>query len=118
MNDKTVFRNPLKIQTLLDALQTIIDEEPDVYPDYRRVTLREAKEWLSDCYRMVELYQDRIVPGFRERLAKRVEVVRCKDCKMWKRHKGITVSSNGHCFINDTCMNQNDFCSYGERKDE
>lgn len=37
-----------------------------------------------------------------------VEVVRCKDCKYWI------------CAINDCHsrgMKQNDFCSYGERKD-
>lgn len=33
-----------------------------------------------------------------------VEVVRCKDC--WKRYK--------HCF--EKMLDDNDFCSYGERK--
>lgn len=33
-----------------------------------------------------------------------VEVVRCKDC--WKRYK--------HCF--DKTLEDNDYCSYGERK--
>lgn len=38
----------------------------------------------------------------------------CKDCKNWVRHTGVVDSPNGHCFYLETCMNGNDFCSYGE----
>jgi hypothetical protein len=37
-----------------------------------------------------------------------VEVVRCKDC--------VSYGGNGWCFEHDTCMEENDFCSYGERR--
>lgn len=48
-----------------------------------------------------------------------VPVVRCKDCKSWKRNVGITDSPNGHCFEHDIDTNGQDFCSYGEpRKGE
>ena len=64
--------------------------------------------------KMVEQYQDEIVPGLRELLEKRVEVVRCKDCKFlgFKDFSGIC---NGPkvCGI----VQPYDFCSYGERKD-
>ena len=46
-----------------------------------------------------------------------VEVVRCKDCKQWRRNSGIAESPNGHCFCHDIETNGHDFCSYGERKD-
>ena len=45
-----------------------------------------------------------------------VEVVRCKDCKQWRRNVGIVDSPNGHCFCHDIETNGNDFCSYGERR--
>ena len=45
-----------------------------------------------------------------------VNVVRCKDCKQWRRNIGFTDSPNGHCFYIDMDTNQNHFCSYGERR--
>ena len=44
-----------------------------------------------------------------------VEVVRCKDCKWWRRYQnGYHM---GKCIVHDTRMAEKDFCSYGERKD-
>ncbi len=53
-----------------------------------------------------------------------VEVVRCKDCKHYRNHP------NGLCYLhtepkenarghsgNAVCVEPDDFCSYGERKD-
>ena len=45
-----------------------------------------------------------------------VKVIRCNDCKEWRRHVGRVNSPNGHCFCHDTDTNGFDFCSYGERK--
>lgn len=44
-------------------------------------------------------------------------VVRCKDCQNWKQNVGFIDSPNGHCFEHDIDTNGQDFCSYGERKD-
>ena len=68
--------------------------------------------------KMVEQYQDVIVPGLRELLAKRVEVVRCKDCRKWDCYGGED-SHKGDCseLVGlESCMYEDDFCSYGERK--
>lgn len=46
------------------------------------------------------------------------EVVRCKDRDAWKRNVGIADSPNGHCFEHDIDTNGQDFCSYGERRDD
>jgi len=46
-----------------------------------------------------------------------VPVVRCKDCKQWRRNIGFTDSPNGHCFCIDLDTNQYDFCSCGEKSD-
>ncbi|MBR6654337.1 MAG: hypothetical protein IKL27_06370 [Oscillospiraceae bacterium] len=46
-----------------------------------------------------------------------VPVVRCKDCKFWFRNNGH--DKNG-CPITDSdiWMDDSDFCSYGERRDD
>ena len=41
-------------------------------------------------------------------------VVRCKDCKSWRRNVGIVDSPNGHCFERDDETNGWDYCSDGE----
>ena len=59
-----------------------------------------------------------------------VEVVRCKDCKHWGDESGKLQCSDGvlfarckvHNYLIDGrhtgwCPTENDFCSYGERKD-
>lgn len=77
---------------------------------------------------MLEKYQDEIVPGLREQLEKRVEVVRCKDC--WRRHNAnvcpmrfeevIEWDDDGYM---ETELVTHDytadwgFCDRGERKD-
>ena len=60
---------------------------------------------------MLAMYQDKIVPGLREQLAKRVEVVRCKDCAV--PHNKWTGCPN----LNGLVPPPEHFCSYGERKD-
>ena len=59
-----------------------------------------------------------------------VEVVRCRDCKYWGDEDGILQDSDGEMFARckahnhlvdgrhtGWCPSENDFCSYGERKD-
>lgn len=52
-----------------------------------------------------------------------VEVVRCKDCMHWKPSGSMAGNSEddlqpiGGCIWANCCRRANDFCSYGERKD-
>jgi hypothetical protein len=43
------------------------------------------------------------------------EVVRCKDCKACPSFDGNGI---GYCFEHGNYILENDFCSYGERKDD
>ena len=46
---------------------------------------------------------------------KRGEIVRCKECKRFYFHKGLK------CYFCRRCnfeTNENDYCSYGERRDD
>ena len=67
--------------------------------------------------KMVEQYQDVIVPGLREQLAKRVEVVRCRECKHWM----YMIDDVGLCVtdvpdIDGVVWPAYGFCCYGERR--
>ena len=44
-----------------------------------------------------------------------VNLVRCKDCKAWNRYEPASVS--GRCGFLCKMRMDDDFCSYGERKD-
>lgn len=50
-----------------------------------------------------------------------VEVVRCKDCKSWEQYNACDGTKPHRCMNHDAIFYKrtapNDFCSYGERKD-
>lgn len=72
--------------------------------------------------KMVEKYQDEIVPGLRKVIAdlesSRVEVVHCRDCKYRKteRCQMYWESEDGREQYN--WETDDDFCSSGKRRDE
>ena len=45
-----------------------------------------------------------------------VPVVRCRECKMWRKSKQFR--DNHICFRYETVTYPDDFCSYGERKED
>jgi hypothetical protein len=47
-----------------------------------------------------------------------VRVVRCKDCKEYQTDWEPSVPNVHFCAIVDGFMRPEDYCSYGERKDE
>ena len=47
------------------------------------------------------------------------EVVRCKNCKYAKKSKTVLGVPDYECLkMNTTCLDADDFCSYGEREDK
>ena len=83
------------------------------------------KHLYEQMKKMVAMYQDEIVPDLRKHLEKCVEVVRCKYCKhqrrVWindrrRKEKGYWIFS---CDQEEYGLlgADDDFCSYGERKD-
>lgn len=66
-------------------------------------------------YEEVKAYMDTLVDAFiedGEELAKSVKVVRCKDCKHWAS------AEDYDCEIHSGAFGADDFCSYGERREE
>ena len=50
--------------------------------------------------------------------ANRIEVVRCKDCKYSKHLKQYPKVNTWKCTLTDVVYRADDYCSYGERKEE
>lgn len=47
-----------------------------------------------------------------------VTVVRCKDCRYAKKSETVLAITDYRCLkMNITCLDADDFCSYGERKE-
>lgn len=47
-----------------------------------------------------------------------VQVVRCKDCKNWQTDWNPSIPDRHYCAVMDSMMKADDFCSYGERREE
>ena len=47
-----------------------------------------------------------------------VPVVRCKDCKNWQTDWNPSIPDRHYCAVMDSMMKADDFCSYGERREE
>ena len=91
---------------------------PDEYIR-REAALKAANEWVSEACMAPVMRVSRLFDKLQKVPAADVaEVVRCKDCDAWKRNVGIADSPNGHCFEHDIDTNGQDFCSYGERREE
>lgn len=77
------------------------------------------KHLYEQTIKMLTMYQDELIPGFRakiEELEKNQIKVRCKDCKNSEREYGALFCG----LINRGLVNvvaPSDYCPYGERKD-
>lgn len=79
------------------------------------------KQLYTNVSIMLDKYQNEIVPDLRAQLAEmnlsRPNVVRCKDCKHYKKiscasHTRMCFSDRGLC-----SASEDDYCSRGERRD-
>lgn len=78
------------------------------------------KHLYEQVKKMLVMYQDEIVPGFREKIEdmenNMAEVVRCKDCRHWAENRGDSFCASHDGLFAHT--KPDDFCSYGERNGE
>ena len=47
-----------------------------------------------------------------------VLVIRCKDCENWQRDWNPSIPDRHYCAVMDSMMKANDFCSYGEMRED
>lgn len=72
------------------------------------------KHLYHQAVNVLATYQEKIVPGLREQLEKRVEVVRCKDCRKW--HDPYECPMCSLEYGDYTTLDGVGFCDCGERK--
>lgn len=79
------------------------------------------KHLYEQTKKMLVMYQDEIVPGFREKIEdmekNMAEVVRCKDCKFYRENREAFVTYC-HRELADLYATPDGFCSYAEREAE
>ena len=69
--------------------------------------------------KMVDMYQNEIVPQMREQFEKRVEVVRCEKCSFSHYYSGAKkYACRCPLYTGGNMHSGNHFCSYGERKED
>lgn len=87
----------INAETLIDMLNAKAD-----------MALGTPKAVLGNVIKMIDLLPPADV----------VKVVRCKDCKYAKKSKTVLAIPDYRCLkTNITCLDADDFCSYGERKE-
>lgn len=72
----------------------------------------------SKCYELKGLAKN-ITKGVQELPPADVApVVRCKDCEAWQTDWTPSIPNVHYCAVMDSMMKADDFCSYGEKREE
>lgn len=77
------------------------------------------KHLYEQTKKMLAMYQDELVPGFRkqiEELEKNQIKVHCKECKHWADGVAGCTDHVKCCKIGFYMVGENGYCVYGERK--
>lgn len=89
----------IDVNKVINSMQKCLDESPD------------------QKYTVAYFAFESIIAALKqEPTVDAVEVVRCKDCKYWENGKDHEPYCN-HCVSMMSDSEPDDFCSYGERKD-
>ena len=80
-------------------------------------------EWLRELYKPYESYNGKelavpigaILANIDD--APSIDIVRCKECKHYNSYES-TFGKGWFCWRDNVKRNADDFCSYGERKDD
>lgn len=76
-------------------------------------------ELINKYFKVIELNPDLLIDSIISApTIDAVEVVRCKDCKYSKHLKQYPKVNTWKCTLTDVVYRADDFCNYGERKDE
>ena len=71
--------------------------------------------YIFKTYRMSEIITEKVKHALDDTTVDAVEVVRCKDCKEFHRSDDKLAQ---HCKFYGAMVQEDDFCSYGERKEK
>ena len=79
------------------------------------------KHLYEQTQKMLAMYQDELIPGFRkkiEELEKNQIEVRCKECKHWSDGVAGCTDHAKCCKIGFYMVGENGYCVYGERRSD
>ena len=79
------------------------------------------KHLYEQTKKMLAMYQDELVPGFRkqiEELEKNQVELRCRECKHWADGVAGCTDYVKCCKIGFYMVGENGYCVYGERKQD
>ena len=112
----SIVGNALSVVIMLDVIQLVQTTAQTAEQRWTegKTMAENYKELYHWAKYMLDKYQDEIVPGLREQLEKRVEVVRCKDCKHLMFSDFYGECGQAHMGV----VKPDDFCSYGDRKED
>ena len=89
----------------------------------RQAAIDEAEEWIEAVYCARGEQRERyaikhVIAGIKALPSVQPEIIRCKDCKYyeWTGNR-IPEEQTWWCYKYNTEMGNNDYCSYGERRD-
>jgi hypothetical protein len=97
----------IDVNKVIDSMQKCLDESPDK---------KDSVAYFAFESIITALNQEPTVDA--------VEVVRCKDCKHWQPSGSMAGNREddlqpiGGCEWANCCRKANDFCSYGEKRDD
>lgn len=78
------------------------------------------KQLYEQTKKMLAMYQDELVPGFRETIEKMEKnqiPLRCKDCRHWSDGVAGCTDHVKCCKIGFYMVGENGYCVYGERRE-
>lgn len=90
----------------------------------RESAVKAANEWVSEACKEPVMRASRLFDKLQKvPVADVAPVVRCRECKNWRPEGYISVADpqnpqcGGRCWYSNVARFENDFCSYGVRKD-
>lgn len=103
------YEAPIKI--IMQEMQAL--QENQVYQAIQNIGVDVDKE---ELLKALSYDRNQYEKGYR---AAKSEIVHCKDCKYAKKNNVVLGIPDYSCLkTNIDCLDADDFCSYGERKDE
>lgn len=103
------YEAPIKI--IMQEMQA--QRENQVYQAIQNIGVDVDKE---ELLKALSYDRNQYEKGYR---AAKSEIVCCKDCKYAKKSEAVLGIPDYECSkMNTTCLDEEDFCSYGERKDD
>lgn len=107
-----MYESPIKVE-LSDIISDVVKKEDEyVLECVQKVGVKVDKD---ELVKALEFDRGQYEKGWHDRDA---EIVRCKDCKWYERKYPWNGNIYYECSYLEAPMDDNDFCSWGERRED